>query len=254
MREQVQFTGHDNHTLAGLLDAPDGEIKGYALFAHCFTCGKDVVAASRIARSLVSYGFAILRFDFSGVGSSEGEFEDTNFSSNVQDLVAAADFLREHYQAPQLLIGHSLGGAAVLAGANHVPESVGVVTIGAPADPAHVAKQFSCSIGEIEEQGKAKVDLAGREFTIKKQLLDDLEDQEQADKIANLNKALLIFHSPIDNTVLLNNAEKIYRLAKHPKSFISLDKANHLVTNKDDAEYIASIISAWAIRFLDHAS
>lgn len=250
MREDVTFTGHNDHSLVGILDSPEGEVKGYALFAHCFTCGKDVVAASRIARSLVSYGFAILRFDFSGLGSSGGDFEDTNFSSNVQDLVAAANFLRDNYQAPQLLIGHSLGGAAVLAGASQVPESVGVVTIGAPADPAHVAKQFSCSIGEIETQGKAKVDLAGREFIIKKQLLDDLEDQQQADNIANLDRALLIFHSPVDTTVLLNNAEKIYRLAKHPKSFISLDTADHLVTNKNDAEYIASIISAWAVRFL----
>lgn len=251
MKESVQFSGFDSNTLAGSLELPDHQpVKGYALFAHCFTCGKDIVAASRIARTLVDHGFAVMRFDFTGIGGSDGDFANTNFSSNVEDLIAAANYLREHYQAPQLLIGHSLGGAAVIAGAKSIPEVVGVVTIGAPADPAHVAKQFTCSIGEIETKGEAKVSLAGRDFTIKKQLLDDLEDQQQADNIANLRKALLIFHSPVDDTVLINNAEKIYRLAKHPKSFISLDTADHLITNKDDAAYIGSVISAWALRFL----
>lgn len=250
MKQAISFIGHDGHCLSGSLETPEGDIKGYALFAHCFTCGKDIPAAARIARSLVKYGFAILRFDFAGLGKSDGDFADTNFTSNVEDLVAAAQLLREEYQAPTLLIGHSLGGAAVLAAAKYIPESVGVVTIGAPAEPDHVIKQFSCHIGEIESEGAADVSLAGREFKLKKQLLDDLQDQDQDQSIAQLNKALLIFHSPIDDTVLINNAEKIYRLAKHPKSFISLDTADHLVSNRDDAEYIGSVISAWAIRFL----
>jgi len=250
MKQNISFIGHDNHCLSGSLETPDGDVKGYALFAHCFTCGKDIPAAARIARSLVGHGFAILRFDFAGLGASDGDFANTNFTSNVEDLVAAADFLRQEHKAPTLLIGHSLGGAAVLAAAQYIKESVGVVTIGAPADPTHVMKQFACQIEEIEEEGKADVNLAGREFKLKKQFLDDLHEQNQEENIARLNKALLIFHSPIDDTVLINNAENIYRLAKHPKSFISLDTADHLVSNKDDAEYIGSVISAWAIRFL----
>lgn len=239
-------------TLTGLLEKPADNVKAYVLFAHCFTCGKDIAAASRIARSLVAQGYAVLRFDFTGLGNSDGDFANTNFSSNVADLVAAADFLRSNYQPPSLLIGHSLGGAAVLKAAQHIPESLGVVTIGAPADPDHVIKNFACQLNTIESEGQATVDLAGRAFTIKKQFLDDLRQQDTK-YISSLKKALLIFHSPIDATVPIKEAEKIYTNAKHPKSFVSLDQADHLLSSKADAEYVAATIAAWASRYLPDA-
>jgi len=249
-RLKVEFPGTDNLKIAALLELPDEKPSAFVVFAHCFTCGKDVVAASRIARALVSRGYAVMRFDFTGLGSSDGDFANSNFSSNVQDLVYAADYLREHYQAPAILVGHSLGGAAVLAGAAQIPESVGVVTIGAPSDPHHVSKQFSCDIATIEKVGKAEVKLAGRSFIIKKQFLDDLDRHHQSDNISQLKKALLVFHSPVDTTVAISEAEKIYRNAKHPKSFVSLDKADHLLTNADDAKYVAETIATWASRYL----
>jgi uncharacterized OsmC-like protein/fermentation-respiration switch protein FrsA (DUF1100 family) len=252
-RTKLEFPGTDGLTIAGLLETPDDNPQAFALFAHCFTCGKDVVAASRIARSLVARGYAVLRFDFTGLGSSDGDFANSNFSSNIADLVHAADYLREHYRAPALLIGHSLGGAAVLAAAHAVPEAVGVVTIGAPATPEHVTRQFACDLETIEAQGSAQVSLAGRPFTIKKQFLDDLEEQNQQGKIAQLKKALLVFHSPVDLTVSINEAEKIYRTAKHPKSFVSLDDADHLLTKARDSEYVATITAAWASRFIPEA-
>lgn len=250
-RLKLEFPGTDGLKIAGLLESPDQTPVGYVLFAHCFTCGKDVVAASRIARALVARGFAVLRFDFTGLGSSDGDFANSNFSSNVTDLVLAADYLRDHYQAPTLLIGHSLGGAAVLAAAEKIPEAKGLVTIGAPSDPEHVTKQFAADIDKITEQGLAEVQLAGRSFTIQKQFLDDLADQNQGEKIAKLKKALLIFHSPVDATVSINEAEKIYRQAKHPKSFVSLDTADHLLTKAKDAEYVAATIGAWSTRFVE---
>ncbi|MCH7815860.1 MAG: alpha/beta fold hydrolase [Proteobacteria bacterium] len=252
-RIKLEFPGTDGLSIAGLLETPDDNPQAFALFAHCFTCGKDVVAASRIARSLVAKGYAVLRFDFTGLGSSDGDFANSNFSSNVADLVHAADYLREHYRAPSLLIGHSLGGAAVLVAAHQVPEAVGVVTIAAPSDPDHVTKQFACDIGTIEKTGVAQVSLGGRPFTIKKQFLDDLAAQNQQQSVANLNKALLVFHSPVDTIVSINEAETIYRAAKHPKSFISLDDADHLLTNARDAEYVAATIAAWSTRFITDA-
>lgn len=249
-RAKLEFPGTDGLMVAGLLETPDTNPHSFVLFAHCFTCGKDVVSASRIARALVSRGYAVLRFDFTGLGNSDGDFANSNFSSNVGDLVAAADFLRENYRAPSLLIGHSLGGAAVLAAAHAMKEVKGVVTIGAPADPEHVLKQFACKIDEISQQGVAEVQLAGRPFTIKKQFLDDLADQYQSKKISSLKKALLVFHSPVDATVSIDEAEKIYRSAKHPKSFVSLDDADHLLTKARDAEYVATTISAWATRYI----
>ncbi|NCF21286.1 MAG: alpha/beta fold hydrolase [Haliea sp.] len=252
-RTKLEFPGTDGLTIAGLLETPDDNPQAFALFAHCFTCGKDVVAASRIARSLVARGYAVLRFDFTGLGSSDGDFANSSFSSNIADLVHAADYLREQYRAPALLIGHSLGGAAVLAAAHAVPEAVGVVTIGAPADPEHVTRQFACDVKAIEAQGSAQVNLAGRPFTIKKQFLDDLAEQNQQEKIAQLKKALLVFHSPVDMTVSINEAEKIYRTAKHPKSFVSLDDADHLLTKTRDSEYVATTIAAWATRFVTDA-
>jgi len=249
-RERMTFSGHDGGQLAGLLETPDDPPRGHALFAHCFTCGKDIASASRIARRLVAEGFAVLRFDFTGLGNSDGDFANTSFSSNVQDLVAAADHLRTHHAAPALLIGHSLGGTAVLGAAYAIPEAVGVVTIGAPADPEHVVRQFGCDIDTIRREGRAEVDLAGRKFTIRKEFLDDLEQQQQAERIAALRKALLIFHSPVDATVAIWNAEHIYKAARHPKSFISLVDADHLLSRREDADYVGGMVAAWAARYL----
>jgi putative redox protein len=249
-RKKVEFGNANNEILSGLLEFPAQKPTAYALFAHCFTCGKDIAAASRIARALVARGFAVLRFDFTGLGNSDGDFANTNFSSNVQDLVAAADFLREQYAAPSLLIGHSLGGTAILKAAQDIPESRALVTIGSPADAGHVARQFACDMTTIEEQGQAEVNLAGRTFTIKKSFVDDLQEQNMQ-HVSSLRKALLIFHSPMDTTVSISEAEKLYRQAKHPKSFISLDQADHLLTNKTDSQYVADTIAAWASRYLE---
>ncbi len=247
-REKVVFDSNGS-TLAGALEKPDGDVKGYVLFAHCFTCGKDIAAASRISRALVALNFAVLRFDFTGLGSSDGDFENTNFSSNVEDLVAAANFLRENYQAPSILIGHSLGGAAVLKAAGEIPEAAAVVTIGAPFQTHHVSKQFGEDVQKIETEGEAMVNLAGRQFKVKKQFLDDIGSQS-SDHIRKLDRALLILHSPVDGTVGIAEAEKIYKEALHPKSFISLDKADHLLSSAVDSEYAAVCISAWSSRFL----
>ncbi len=250
MREKLTFTGNLGESLSGLLEMPDGEPRAWALMAHCFTCGKDLPSASRIAKALVKKNFAVLRFDFTGLGGSDGDFANTNFSSNVGDLVAAADFLREHHQAPHLLIGHSLGGTAVLAAAHHISEVTGVVTIGSPSNPENVAKQFMCDIGKIEEEGEAQVELAGRSFVIKKQFIDDIRNSVADQFIAKLNRALLIFHSPSDETVPIREAEKIYKAAKHPKSFVSLEDADHLLSNREDANYVADVIASWSSRYI----
>jgi putative redox protein len=249
-RTKIEFLNANQETLTGLLETPAENAKAYALFAHCFTCGKDIAAASRIARALVARGYAVLRFDFTGLGNSDGDFANTNFSSNVQDLLAAADYLRQQYAAPSLLIGHSLGGTAVLKAASDVPEARAVVTIGSPADASHVAKQFACDMANIEQHGQAEVDLGGRKFTIKKQFVDDLQAQNMG-HLATLKKALLVFHSPLDAVVSINEAEKIYKQAKHPKSFVSLDQADHLLTSRTDAEYVADTIASWAARYLE---
>ena len=248
-REKVEFVNVEGQTLAGLLESP-AETHAYALFAHCFTCSKDIAAASRISRALARQGVAVLRFDFTGLGNSDGDFANTNFSSNVDDLVAAADHLRTHYRAPGLLIGHSLGGAAVLAAAHRIPESAAVVTIGAPANPEHVRRHFTRHEEEIQRTGVAEVTLAGRKFTIKKQFLEDITSQNLDQRIATLKKALLIFHAPLDNTVSIDEASRIYGKAKHPKSFISLDTADHFLSQKQDSEYVAASIAAWAPRYL----
>jgi putative redox protein len=224
------------------------------LFAHCFTCSKDSLAATRISQALTGEGFAVLRFDFTGLGGSGGDFANTNFSSNVGDLVAAADFLRANYAAPALLIGHSLGGAAVLAAAHRIPESVAVATIGAPSEPAHVRHLLAPAAAELTARGEAEIDLAGRRFHIRQQLLDDLAQAGAAEAIGRLRKALLIFHSPLDKTVGIDNAAQIFLAAKHPKSFVSLDQADHLVTRKEDALYIAQVLAAWAGRYVGLAA
>ncbi len=247
-RQQLTFESNGNQ-LVGLLETPNEGAEHYAIFAHCFTCGKDVIAASRIARGLVNRGIAVLRFDFTGLGGSDGDFANTNFSSNIDDLIAAANHLRKHYKAPDLLVGHSLGGAAVIRAALRIAEVKAVATLGAPAQASHVTKQLTCSIDTIEEKGAAEVNLAGRNFLIKKQFLDDIK-QSDTQPIASLNMPLLVMHSPVDTVVDIKQAEIIYKAAKHPKSFISLDSADHLLTKKQDAEYAAEVIASWAIRYL----
>lgn len=251
MKTRVEFDSN-GHTLAGALEAPPEPSKAFVLFAHCFTCGKDIAAASRISAALVQKGYSVLRFDFTGLGNSDGDFSNTNFSSNLDDLKAAAAFLREHYQAPQLLIGHSLGGAAVLSVADEIPEVKAVVSIAAPATAEHVIKNFGHKVEEISSQGVASVKLGLREFTIKNQFLEDVAKQSRGNFVLD-KKALLVMHSPLDATVSINEAEKIYQYAKHPKSFISLDTADHLLTNKQDAEYAADAIAGWAAKYVNKA-
>ena len=250
---KISFTTKDGSVLAGRLEKADRDHGVYALFAHCFTCSKDIAAASRISRALTAHNINVLRFDFTGLGNSEGDFANTNFSSNVQDLVCAADFLRVNYQAPQLIIGHSLGGAAVLAAANQILEARGIVTIGSPFDPEHVADNFKADLEEIKSKGEAEVKLAGRKFRIKKQFIDDLASQSMTENIAHMRKALLVFHSPQDEIVGIENARAIYAAAKHPKSFISLDGADHLLSDPQDSTYVAGAIAAWASRYLEFA-
>jgi putative redox protein len=248
--ERLEFTGAEGHKLAARLDQPDGTPRAYALFAHCFTCGKDVFAASRVAQALTEHGIAVLRFDFTGLGASEGEFANTNFSSNLADLVAAADYLRAHHGAPSLLIGHSLGGAAVLGAAARVPEVKAVVTIAAPSDPHHVTGLFHQHLDEIEQNGEALVQLAGRPFRIKQQFVQDAAEHNLKAQITALKRALLVMHAPGDDTVGISNAMEIFTAAKHPKSFVSLDSADHLLTRREDAVYVANLIAAWAERYI----
>jgi putative redox protein len=248
--QRLQFAGHSGATLAARLDLPNGPLRAYALFAHCFTCSKDLAAARRIAAELAREGIAVLRFDFTGLGSSEGEFASANFSSNVADLLSAADYLRHHYRAPSLLLGHSLGGAAVLAVAKDIPEVRAVATIGAPADVGHVLKNFGTSLEAIVKSGAAEVDLAGRKFLVKKQFVEDARAQRLKDAVAALKKPLLILHAPLDQTVGIENATEIFLAARHPKSFVSLDKADHLLTNLEDAAFAGRIISGWLTRYL----
>jgi len=252
--ERVSFPGALGESLAARLDSPSGEIRAYALFAHCFTCSKDIFAASRIAAALAERGIAVLRFDFTGLGASDGDFANTNFSSNVADLIAAVDWLRDNRTAPSLLIGHSLGGAAILAAAPSVEEAKAVATIGAPADPEHVAHNFALARDEIEAQGEAEVTLAGRNFRIKKQFLDDIATAKLQPAIEGMRKALIVFHSPRDETVSVDNASNIFLAAKHPKSFVSLDDADHLLTRRSDAIYVAEVLAAWASRYIGAAA
>src|SRR5215813_8417266 len=251
--ERFDFPNAKGEKLAAVLDLPEGAPRAYALFAHCFTCGKNVLAAKRIADALTALGIAVLRFDFTGIGASEGEFANTTFSSNIDDLIAAANHLRKLRQAPALLIGHSLGGAAVLAAAAEVPEARAVVTIAAPSDPTHVTGLFKDRLDEISAQGEVAVQLAGRPFRISRDFVDDLAEQRLVERIAGLRKALLIFHSPTDDTVGIDNATRIFAAAKHPKSFVSLAGADHLLSRRSDAAYVAGVIRAWVERYLDMA-
>lgn len=247
---RATFPGSSGHELAARLDLPAGPVRAFALFAHCFTCTKDVLAAKRIAGGLAEAGIGVLRFDFTGLGSSEGDFANTDFSSNVEDLVRAADFLRETYEAPAILVGHSLGGAAVLAAAHRIPEAKAVVTLGAPADVGHVLHQIGTSLDAIRTAGEADVKLAGRPFKIRRSFVEDAERQMLADRIATLGKALLVMHAPLDRTVGVENASQIFAAAKHPKSFVSLDDADHLISRPEDAAYAARVIAAWVERYV----
>ena len=249
--QRFDFVNAQGNRLAALLDVPPTEPRAYALFAHCFTCSKDVHAARRIAEGLTALGIGVLRFDFTGLGASEGEFANTTFSSNVADLVAAAAALRRDRRAPAILIGHSLGGAAVLAAASEVPEARAVVTIAAPADPRHVTGLFRDRLDEIGERGEVEVTLAGRPFRISRAFVDDIAEQNLKQKVATLRKALLIFQSPTDEVVGIDNASMIFSAAKHPKSFVSLAGADHLLSRRSDAAYVANVIAAWAERYLD---
>jgi putative redox protein len=244
---KTEFAGATGEKLAAALELP-ARPRAFALFAHCFSCTKDIKAAREIARALRAEGFAVMRFDFTGLGHSEGDFANTNFSSNIDDLVAAADFLRNTYEAPQILIGHSLGGAAAIVAASRIREVKGVAVIAAPAEADHIALQIGESRAEIEEKGFATVQLAGRPFTIKKQFLDDLGKQNVLTHAANLKKPLLIMHAPLDKTVGIDNATKIFIAAKHPKSFVSLDTADHLLSNTEDARYAPPGLGAISAR------
>ena len=249
--QKFTFPGHAGDELSARLDMPDGPHLATALFAHCFTCGKDISAARRIAGRLAAMGIAVLRFDFTGLGHSKGEFANTTFSSNIRDLVLAANALAERDMAPSLLIGHSLGGAAVLKAAHDIDSVKAVATIGAPFDPGHVTQNFGSALDAISAQGRAEVDLAGRAFTIGKDFVDDVAAAELAPAIGSLDRALLVLHAPLDTTVGVENATQIFMAAKHPKSFVTLDDADHLVSRNEDAEYAAEVISAWAGRYLE---
>lgn len=247
---RVSFKGASGADLAARFDRPAGKPRACALFAHCFTCSKDIFAAKRIASELAAQGIATLRFDFTGLGHSDGDFASTNFSSNVGDLLSAVQWMRENGEAPSILIGHSLGGAAVLSAAPDVPEVKAVATIGAPADTAHVVHNFHADIEAIERDGKAEVSLSGRTFTIEKQFLEDVAKQNITQRIASMKKALMVFHSPVDATVGIENAATIYNAAKHPKSFVTLDGADHLLTAHEDAIYVAQMIASWSQRYI----
>jgi putative redox protein len=247
---KIQFTGSLGHTLDARLEKTPETPKAYTLFAHCFTCSKDVLAASTIAKSLAQENIAMLRFDFTGLGASEGDFSDTNFTGNIDDLIKAADYMRENLQAPKIIIGHSLGGAAVLKAAHSIPEVTAVVTIAAPCHASHVTQNFIGDLDEIIQNGQAALMLSGRPFTIKKQFIDDLHIHDMDEHITNLKRALLVMHAPLDQTVGIENAEHIFKLAKHPKSFVSLGSADHLLRSKEHAAYAGQVIAAWAARYI----
>ena len=248
--EKLVFENRAGEELAGTLDRPVGTPTATALFAHCFTCSKDLPASGRISRELAARGIAVLRFDFTGLGSSDGDFANSNFSSNVDDLVRAADALAERMAAPRLLVGHSLGGAAVLAAARRIESVEAVATIGAPAEPAHVKHLLVNDAQEIEEEGEAEVEIGGRRFRIRRQFLEDLDSQHLGAELGDLDAALLVMHAPLDKIVEISNAERIYRAARGFKSFVSLADADHLLTKAADARYAAEVLAAWAGRYI----
>jgi putative redox protein len=248
--EKIKFKNSQGLELAAKLELPDGDIKAYAVFAHCFTCNKNLSAVRNIGRALNNCGIAVLRFDFTGLGESEGEFEHTNFSSNVEDLIFASQFLKVHYEAPIMLIGHSLGGAAVIFAAKQIDSIKAVATIGAPSSPKHVSHLFKHGLEEINDKGEALLEIGGREFKIQKHFLDDINEKNMTETIKSLRLPLLVLHSPQDTTVGIENAGQIFKDAWHPKSFISLDGADHLLSKKEDSIYVGKMISNWAERYI----
>lgn len=248
---KLRFPGSSGEELSARIDFPDSDNpKDFLLFAHCFTCSKNLKVVGNIARALTEENIAVFRFDFTGLGESKGDFADTNFSSNIEDLVAAASYMNSDYKAPAILVGHSLGGAAVLQAAHLIPSVKAVATIGAPSDPEHIKKNFEADLEEIEQKGEAEVVLGGRRFNIKKQFLDDLEKPNMDKHIRELGRALMVFHSPIDNTVGIENAAQIFLQAKHPKSFVSLDNADHLLNDEKDSLYVGKVLAAWSARYI----
>jgi len=250
-QQRFQFANRHGFELSARLDKPtDGDVTAYALFAHCFTCGKDIKAAYHIARALNRAGIGVLRFDFTGLGASQGVFADTNFSSNVADLIDAARYMESHQMPPHMLIGHSLGGAAVIQAAAAIASVRAVVAIGAPSEPAHLARHLEQVRLPLQQQGEADITIAGRTLTIKQQFIDDIEQVDMDRALKNMNRALLILHSPHDTEVKIENAAQLYRTARHPKSFVSLDTADHLLTDPQDSRYAGEMIAAWVQRYL----
>lgn len=248
--KKIQFPTHQGIQLTALLEMPEDNPQAFAVFAHCFTCNKNLSAVHNISKALNQNGIAVLRFDFTGLGESEGDFADTNFSSNVEDLVAACNYLQQHHQAPSLLIGHSLGGAAVVKAASMVESIKAFATIGAPFDPYHVTHLLQPKIEKIQQEGIAEVNIGGRSFKVKNQFLEDIREHSLIEALQGMRKAMLVLHSPQDQTVGIENAAKMYSAAFHPKSFISLDGADHLLTQKQDSLYAGTMIAAWAARYL----
>jgi putative redox protein len=251
---KVDFPNKRGEILSGSLELPGATPRTYALFAHCFTCSKDFIAASVIAKTLAKNGIGVLRFDFTGLGNSQGDFSNTNFSSNIEDLISACTFLARKYGEPELLIGHSLGGAAVLKAAQQMEHVKAVVTIAAPGDVQHLTRLFGDGIETIEQKGEANITLEGRSFTVKKQFLDDINGTRLLEGIGSFRKALLVMHAPFDKIVSIDHAEKIFKAAKHPKSFITLDSADHLLSRRSDARYAANVCAAWVDRYLSAAA
>jgi len=248
---KIKFKNALGQELDARIEFPDGESKSYALFAHCFTCSKNLTAIRNIGRELSKCGIAVLRFDFTGLGESEGDFENTNFSSNVGDLISAAHFLKTNYSSPDILIGHSLGGAAVIFAAHHIPSVKAVATIGAPSSLKHISHLFKSGIDEINEKGEAVIEIGGREFKIQKQFLEDIKEKNMEETVKTLKLPLLVLHSPQDATVGIENAVEIYKAAWHEKSFISLDGADHLLSNKEDSIHVGKLIANWAKQYIN---
>ena len=249
--EKIKFKNVKGEELAAKIELPKNQTpKGFALFAHCFTCNKNLTAVRNIGRELTSHGIGVLRFDFTGLGESEGDFENTNFSSNVEDLISAAQFLEQNYEAPKIIIGHSLGGSAVIFAAKQIPTIKAVATIGAPSNPNHVSHLLKSGIDEINLNGEAIIEIGGREFKIQKHFLEDINEKNMDKTLKSLKSALLVLHSPQDTTVGIENAAQIYQCAWHPKSFISLDGADHLLTNREDSLYVGKMIANWSERYI----
>ena len=250
--QKITFQNAEGQQLIGRLELPANQhAHNFVIFAHCFTCNKNLSAVKNISRALTANGFGVLRFDFTGLGESDGDFEDTNFSGNVDDLISASNFLSQNHMAPSLLIGHSLGGSAAIFATSKIESIKAVATIGAPSNPKHVQHLLHSSLEEIKKTGKATVNLGGRSFTIKKQFLDDIEAKSLPEVAKNLRKAILVMHSPQDTTVDIKNAEDIYKAAHHPKSFVSIDGADHLLMNANDSIYVGNVISNWAKRYVN---